>query len=56
MKKVLLKHSNGTLRTGVIVGQHGNTVRVRWDDKPGEGVDIDLATESSPLGAWRLVG
>ena len=55
MKKVLLQHSNGKRRYGFIVSRHGNVVRVRWNEKSSEGVDINLATKKSPLNGWTLL-
>jgi hypothetical protein len=54
--KVLLQHSTGKFRIGFIASQFGNIVRVRWNAKSSEGVDINLDIEKSPLSAWKMVG
>jgi hypothetical protein len=53
--KVLLRHKNGKMRLGFISSQCGNIVRVRWAENSSEGVDINLATEKSPMGAWTMI-
>jgi hypothetical protein len=54
--KVMLEHSSGKRRFGYVASMHGKVVRVRWSVKSSEGVDINLATKKSPLGAWTLIG
>jgi translation initiation factor IF-1 len=54
--KVLLQHASGKTRFGFIAFQSGDIVRVRWNENSSEGVDINLTTEKSPLGAWKMIG
>jgi hypothetical protein len=54
--KVLLQHSSGKIRRGFIASHVGNIVRIRWNADSSEGVDINLDTEKSPLGAWKMIG
>jgi hypothetical protein len=56
MKKVLMQHARGKTRLGFLAFQAGKIVRVRWNENSSEGVDINLDTEKSPLGAWKMIG
>jgi len=51
-----MQYASGKTRLGFLAFQASKIVRVRWNKNSSEGVDINLVTGKSPIGAWKMIG